>query len=132
MKYSQYIGVAAAIILVGACFLPWAFYPDLNKDFTGFFSEQNNYGRPGKLFSILAFIASVFFLIPKVWAKRWNLLIGAITVAYAVKSFFLFSACYNTICPERKIGLWIMLFASFLLLVMTFLPDLKVIEKEKK
>ena len=54
MKYSQYIGVAAAIILVGACFLPWAFYPDLNKDFTGFFSEQNNYGRPGKLFSILA------------------------------------------------------------------------------
>jgi hypothetical protein len=132
MKYSQYIGVAAAIILVGACFLPWAFYPDLNKDFTGFFSEQNNYGRPGKLFSILAVIATTLFLIPKIWAKRWNLLIGAITVAYAIKSFVLFSSCYNTICPEKKIGIWIMLLASFVLLIMTFLPDLKVIEKEKK
>lgn len=132
MKYSQYIGVIAAIILVVSCFMPWAYYPDLQKEFTGFFSEQNHYGRPGIFFSGVAIIASALFLIPKVWAKRWNLLFGAITVAYAVKSFVLFSSCYNTICPERRIGIWVMLFASIVLLVMTFLPDLKVIEKEKK
>src|SRR5690606_960231 len=41
MKYSQWIGVAASLLLVAACFLPWTWHPDLNKEFTGFFSENN-------------------------------------------------------------------------------------------
>ena len=50
MKYSQWIGIAAAIMLVIAGFLPWTYHPDLNKNFTGFFTENNVYGKPGNVF----------------------------------------------------------------------------------
>lgn len=130
MKYSQWIGIGAAIVLVVACFLPWTFHPDLNKSFTGFFSEKNNYGKPGKVFIVFAVVAIVFFLIPRIWAKRWNLLIGALTVAYAIKSFIVFSGCYHGICPAKQAGLWIMLLAAVAMMGMALMPDMKVGEKE--
>ena len=126
MKNSQWIGIAAAVLLIVSCFLPWTFYPDLDKHFTGFFSEENRYGKPGVLFTGFAILGIVFFLIPKVWAKRWNLLVGALTLAWAIRSFILFSGCYKAICPKKEIGLWLMLFASGLILLMSFFPDLRL------
>ncbi|NII26522.1 hypothetical protein HB364_15645 [Pseudoflavitalea sp. X16] len=130
MKYSQWIGIAAAVLLVVACFLPWTFHPDLNKSFTGFFSEENNYGKPGKVFIGLAVVATIFFITPRIWAKRWNLLVGALTVAFAIKSFIVFSGCYKGICPAKQAGLWIMLGAAIIMLVMTLVPDMKVGEQK--
>ena len=126
MKYSQWIGIVAALLLILSCFLPWTFYPDLNQNFTGFFSANNDYGKPGKLFVVFALIAIVFYYLPKIWAKRWNLLIAALTGAWAIRCFILYSGCYKAICPEKRIGLWLMVVASVLMLVMTFLPDIRV------
>jgi hypothetical protein len=126
MKYSQWIGVAAAIVLVIACSLPWTYHPDLDKNFTGFFSQNNIYGKPGYAFIVLSVIASVFFLIQKVWAKRANMFFCAIVVSYAIKSFIVFSGCYKGICPDKKAGLWIMLLAAIGMLVMTLFPDMKL------
>lgn len=131
MKYSQWIGIAAAIVLVISCFMSWTYYPDLDKTFTGFFSEDNNYGKPGKVFVVFAVVGVVFFLIPRIWAKRWNLLIGALTVAFAIKSYIVFTSCYRGICPQKLAGLWLMLVSSAVLLIMTLLPDLKVVEDKK-
>ena len=126
MKYAQWIGLTAAVVLVIACFLPWTFHPDLQKNFTGFFSESNNYGKPGKVFIVLSVLAVAFYIIPRVWAKRWNLLITALIVAYAIKSFILFSGCYHGICPEKREGLWMMLIASVIMLLMAVFPDMKL------
>lgn len=126
MKYSQWIGIAAAIILVIACFLPWTFHPDLNKNFTGFFSENNIYGKPGKVFIVLSAIAIIFFLIPRIWSKRWNIFFCAIVLSYAVKSFIVYSGCYRGICPDKKAGLWIMLLSSIVMMLMTLFPDIKL------
>ncbi len=131
MKYSQWIGIAAAVVLVVASFLPWTFHPDLNKYFTGFYSENNNYGKPGKVFIVLAVVATIFFLVPRIWAKRWNLLIGALTMAFAIKSFIVFSGCYRGICPTKQIGLWVMLLGAAGILAMALLPDMKVSEPKK-
>ena len=130
MKYSQWIGIGAACILIVSCFIPWTFHPDLQKNFTGFFSEDNIYGKPGKVFVVLSIVASAFYLLPKVWAKRWNLLITAIIVAYAIKSFILFSGCYGGICPHKKEGLWMMLIASVVMLLMAVFPDVKLTAKQ--
>lgn len=132
MKYSQLIGILAVGILVASCFMPWAYYPDLDKTFNGFFSEQNQYGKPGKLIVILGFFATLMFLIPKIWAKRWNLLFGALIVAYAIKNFITYTGCYSTYCPEKKAGIWVMLASSVLVLVMALLPDLKVGNNDQK
>ena len=126
MKYSQWIGIAAIILLLIACFLPWAWYPDIQKEFTGFYSEKNIYGKPGRVFFILAIPAIACFLIPRVWAKRWNLFTGGLITAFAIKSFILFSGCYNGTCPERKEGIWLMLIAAIIILVMVVFPELKL------
>ncbi len=122
MKYSQWIGALAAAMLIVSCFLNWAYYPDLDKHFTGFFSEQNRYGKPGKVFVFLGVIAIILFLLPRVWAKRWNLLVGALTAAFAIRSYIVFSACYSVYCPRKEAGLWVMLLSSLLMLVMIMIP----------
>jgi len=131
MRYSQWIGVLASIVLVVSCFMPWTFHPDLNKNFTGFFSENNLYGQPGKAFVFLAVIAVALFLIPKVWAKRWNLLTGALLVAYAIKCFVTFTSCYRGICPEKQPGIWMMVGSCIVIMVMILLPDTPVPQDKK-
>jgi len=51
-------------------------------------------------------------------------------VAFCVKAFLLYSACYRGICPERRAGLWLVLGMSIVVIVMALLPDLAV--KEEK
>ncbi|MBS1600471.1 MAG: hypothetical protein JST75_19735 [Bacteroidetes bacterium] len=129
MKYSTYIGIAAAIILIVACFMPWAYYPDLDKNFTGFFSENNNYGKPGKVLSFFAVVIIILTIIPAVWAKRSNQFIAVLMIAYTIKTFILFTSCYAGICPEKKIGLWLVVLASLVLLIATMFPNLTLKKK---
>ena len=131
MKYSNYIGVLAAIALIIACFLPWAYYPDLNKNFTGFFSEQNRYGKPGKALVFFAVFTIVLFIVPKVWAKRLNMVIAALALAFSVRCFMLFSACYRGICPEKKIGIYLIITTSVLMIIASVLPYMKLKESSK-
>jgi hypothetical protein len=127
MKYSQWIGILAAVALYVACFFPWAYYPDLKTSFTGFYSEGNMYGRPGRFYFVTCIIAIIFFAQDKVWAKRANLLVCALIVAYSVRIFFLFVSCYRGICPERQAGIYVVLFAPIVMLVMAFLPRMNKI-----
>jgi hypothetical protein len=131
MKYSNLVGIIAAIVLIVACFIPWAYYPDINKNFTGFFSEGNNYGKPGKVILFFSIIAIAFFIFPKVWAKRANILVAGTIVAYCIKCFILFTSCYSGICPEKKIGIFLILICSILILATAVSPDLKLKSGEK-
>ena len=125
MKYSKYIGIVAALVMVAACFMPWTFYPDLGKTFNGFFSQENAYGKPGILLSILAGIAIILFVVPRVWAKYWNIFFSAICFTYAIKSFILFAGCYPKGCPEKLIGIWLMMASASVLLLCALFPEMK-------
>jgi hypothetical protein len=127
-KILHWLGIAACITLIISCFLPWAYYADIDKTFTGLYSLQ--YGRPGKLLIALAVIALAFMFLPKVWAKRANLFVCALAVGYAVKSYVLFTACYMAYCPEKKIGIWLMMVSVFGMLIAAVFPDLKL-EKDR-
>jgi hypothetical protein len=131
MKYSGWIGIVAALLLIAACFLPWTYYPDLNKTFTGFFSEKNMYGKPGKVFIFFAVLAIVLFIIPRIWAKRLNILITVLTVSFAIKSYLLFTSCYHGNCPGKKEGIFIILIAPVIMVLASVLPDLKLKEENK-
>ncbi len=126
MKYSQWMGVAGALLIIAASFMPWAYFPDLQKEFTGFFSEHNRYGRPGKVLIFLSVIQIFLFLIPRVWAKRANLFVGAVAFAWGVKSYILYSACYRGTCPERRVGIFLVLGGALITLAASLLSDLPV------
>jgi hypothetical protein len=130
MKYSQWIGIAAALLLAFACFMPWAYFPDLGKEFTGFFSEQNRYGRPGKILTFFSAIMILLFVIPRVWAKRTNMIIAAITLAFVIRAYILYTGCYGGICPEKRPGIFLLLLASVLTVAAALLPDLPVKQEQ--
>jgi hypothetical protein len=95
LQIIKWAGLAACVVLIIACFLPWTYHADIDKTFTGLFSEKNAYGRPGKFLIFYAVVSIIFILLQKVWAKRIHLFLAALTVGYAIKTYILFTSCYN-------------------------------------
>ena len=126
MKYSTWVGVTACLLLIVACYLPWAWYPDLQKSFTGFFSEEGRYGRPGKILVFFSVVSIVLFLVPRLWAKRFNLLSGTLCLAFGIRCYFVFTGCYKGICPEKQPGIFLVVIAPLVITLCAILPDMKV------
>ncbi len=126
MKYSKWVAAIAGLILIVVCFMPWTYHADVGKNFTGFFSEKNAYGKPGNAFVFFSIIFLVMNFISKVWAKRINLFVTAIMVAYAIKTYILFTSCYNAYCPEKKPGIYLVLIFSLVMLLTAVFPEMKV------
>jgi hypothetical protein len=102
--------------------MPWTYHADVDKTFTGFFSEKNIYGKPGRALLVLGLLSALCAFLPRVWAKRTGLLIAGLNLAYAIKNFLVFGACYQGYCPEKKAGLYLMLLATSLLLAASLFP----------
>lgn len=126
MKYSQWIGIVSALLLIAACFMPWAYFPDLGKNFTGFFSEKNIYGRPGKVLIFFSVAEILLFAIPRVWAKRANILVSALAIACAIKCYLLYTSCYGGLCPGKRVGIFVVLGSAVIALMAALLPDLPI------
>jgi len=129
VRYLHWIGIAACVTLIISCFLPWTFHADLNQTFNGFYSYDNHYGKPGKFLVFFGALMLLFMFLPKLWAKRTNLFISSLTAAYAVKTFILFSSCYNNYCPQKLFGIYLMLGCCMLILVAAVFPNARIAEK---
>ena len=135
-KYLHWLGIIACITLIISCFLPWVYYADPHiineseRTFTGFYSFNNEYGKPGKFLVFFGAITLTFMLLPKVWAKRANLFICALTVAYAIKTFILFGSCYNNYCPQKLFSLYLMVGCTVIMLIASCFPNLKLTDKK--
>ncbi len=132
MKYYKLIGFTACVLLVVSCFLPWTYYADLNKSFTGFFTEKNQYGKPGLFFSFVAVCSVVLILIDKIWAKRVHIIFAAITIGYLIKTYIQFTSCYIGYCPEKKFGIYILIAACILMLIVALFPDIELMDEKEK
>jgi len=115
MNWQKALGIIACITVIISCFMHWAFYPDLQKFFTGFDSLVNYkgrminyYGRPGFLLSFFAGLSLIFHIVPKNWAKRVNLIFGALCMATVIKSFLTFTSAYSGIVPEKQLGIYLL------------------------
>lgn len=131
MKYYKVIGLLASVALIVSCFLPWAYYPDLQKSFSGFFSEQNVYGKPGIAFTFFGVISVILLFINKIWAKRTLIFFAALNIGYLLKTYVIYTSCYKGYCPEKQYGIYFLIISSLVLLVISFFPDIKVAENEK-
>ena len=126
-----WLGIIACIVLIASCFMEWAWFNVEGKkeSFTGFYSYQNYYGKPGKFLVGAGAIALLLMLLPKLWAKRVNLFVCALTVGYTIKSYILYTSCYNAYCPEKELGIYLMLGSSLVMLVASVFPELTVKKK---
>lgn len=133
MRYSKYIGVVAAAALIAACFLPWVVVPGLNITLNGLngkVNDQVSFGTQIISHSFFCLLMIVFFVLPGIGVKRANVVIGAIHVAWAVKNYYVFTACRVGECPEKKIGVYLIVLLSIIMLVMTLLAQVKFKNEE--
>ena len=66
MKNYKIIGWLACVLLLISCFIPLTYYADINKNFTGFFSEKNMYGKPGIFFFFIAIVSVVLIYLDSI------------------------------------------------------------------
>ena len=128
----KWIGLLAVALLIVACLLPWVIISSQNIVVTGVDSTGTNFGKPGYGHFVLSFFFIVFHLIPKIWAKRWNILIVALNIAWAVRNYFIISMCREGECPEKQTGLWLVMIASVLMMVAALFPDIELKATNKK
>lgn len=122
----KWIGVLSAILLVVSCFTPWVIIETKNIVISGIDATGTNYGKPGYFHFILVFFFLILSFIKKVGAKRVNLIVVAVNLAWAIRNYFVVTACSGGICPSNQLGLWMMLFSSILLMVCSFFPDVEL------
>ena len=126
MRYLKWIGVLSALLLVVACFLPWIHIESKDIIVTGVDAPKTNYGRPGYFNLLMTVFFIVFTLIQRVWAKRANLLVVALNVAWSVRNYFILSTCQAGECPLVQPALYGLLVLSILMLISGLFPDMKL------
>lgn len=121
----KWIAVAAAILLIVSCFTPWVVIESKNIVVSGVDATGTNYGKPGYIYFVLVPFFLLFTLVPRLWAKRANLLVVGFIAAWTLRNFLVIATCKMGECPVRESGLYLMLLASLLIFVSALFPDMK-------
>lgn len=126
MKYSQQTGIIAALLLIVICFLPWSYIVSRQLTVTGLSAVGTNFGRPGLFNIVIAVIAILLFTIPRIWAKRTNVFIGAIGLAWSIRNYIILSTCMLGECPEKKPALYALVILAAIVQLMTLFPKIEL------
>jgi uncharacterized membrane protein YfhO len=119
MKWQRFTGIVSCVLLIVSCFLHWAWYPDIQEYFTGFYSKHNYYGRPGVLLCAVGILGIAFYLVKKAWADRINLVFSGIGMAYAITAYLRYISSYDGFVPDKQAGIQVMIFSAIIHLVMS-------------
>jgi hypothetical protein len=130
MKYSNWIGVAAAALLLYACTLVWITAGGKTGpiEIGGFYNKGfDEFGRPGMMHLYLTIPAILLFLIPKLWAKRTNVFVTALNMSWGLRNLYLVGmTCPRGICPNKQLGLWLMLASCVIMFIMSLFPKVEL------
>jgi hypothetical protein len=134
MRLMKWVGIAAAILLIVACFMPWVIIPSKNITVSGVSTDGTSFGKPAYLHFILALSFVFLSLIKRIWAKRVNLILVALNLAWAIRNYFMVSTCRAGECPEKQLAIFLIVIASVIMLIAALFPDIKLAgqDDEKK
>ncbi len=123
MNRSKLFTILGVAVLIVGCLMPWMRIEDPSITISGVDTTGTRYGKP----AIAHFVFSTCILfgafVPKVWAKRMNLLFGALNLAWGIRNFGIITACEGGICPEKLLGLYLVLGASIIIMVAVLFPQ---------
>lgn len=128
----KWIGLLAVVALVVSCFFPWVFIESKNITVTGIDASGTSFGKPGYFHFLMAAIYLGFYFTPRIWAKRSNLLVASLNIAWALRNYFIISACSGGECPEKKTALYLILITSLLMLIATLFSPVKLRENKEQ
>ena len=131
MNKTSFLGLLAAILLIVACFYPWVNIPANQCVISGVDGGCSNYGKPGYLHFFFSSLYILFLFIARVYAKRLNLMVGALNLAWAIKNFLVIgNRCEGGECPVKEWGIYAVLIASTIMMLAALCPRIpKAIKK---
>jgi hypothetical protein len=124
MRWMKWAGLLAAILMIVSCMLPWVTIPSRNIVISGVEALHTDFGKPGYLHLLLTAFFLLFNFTPRIWAKRSNLAVTALNMAWAIRNYFIIAACREGDCPEKHIAIYLVLIAAFLMLIAALFPDI--------
>lgn len=130
MRFMKWVGWLALLLLLYSCFTSWVIIESKNIVISGVNTRGTNFGKPAYLHFLFGFFFLWFHSISKIWAKRWNLVIVALNLAWALRNFIIISACRDGECPQKQISLYLVVVASGLMLLAALFPDIQLRENE--
>ena len=132
MRWMKWVGAAAGVLLIIACFMTWIVVPGRNIIVSGVDATGTSFGKPGYFHMLFSFFFLLFSFIPRIWAKRTNLLVTALNLAWAMRNYFIISACRGGECPEKHVALYLVVVSSIVMLVAALFPDIKIPQEKKQ
>jgi hypothetical protein len=128
-KILHYFALVLCVVIVASCFLPWTHYNSIDVTFTGFnvkrFSTGVYLGRAGLVISIITGISFLLFLIPKISAKRANMFVCALLMAYTLRTYVVFTGSVFEGEVVTYAGLYLVNLFAAALLVCSIFPYVK-------
>ncbi len=132
-KILHYVAIFAALALIATCFIPWVHYNNIDVTFNGFnvkrFATGVYYGRAGIIITVLASISLLFILIPSIVAKRINMFLCALLVAYTLRTYVIFTGSLFDGEVTKLAGIYLIVLLSFVMVICSVLPYLKKEER---
>ena len=126
MKHSQTIGILLCAALFYCTTQPLVIIDSQHWVITGWKSAGSSFGQPGKFLAYAGGLSLLFFALPYLWAKRINVAFGALILAWTFRNFVVLSTCQMGECPQKQWPLYACILISFGILIMTFLPKIKI------
>lgn len=126
MRGMKWLGLGAAVLQIISCFMVWVVITSKGITITGVDTTGTSFGKPAYFHLLFASLFLIFHFIPKLWAKRSNLPVAALNIAWAMRNYFLITACRGGDCPEKHAGIYLLLVSALLILVASLFPDIKV------
>lgn len=132
-KILHYVAIVAAIALIVTCFIPWVHYNNIDVTFNGFnvkrFATGVYYGRAGIIITVLASISLLFTMLPFIVAKRINMFLCALLVAYTLRTYVIFTGSLFDGEVTKLAGIYLIVLLSFVMVTCSVFPYLKKEER---
>lgn len=129
MRFSKWVGIFGVLLVIIAAFQPWVWIPSMNITVTGLHATGTNFGKPAMLNLFVSAIAAILFYVPTVMAKRANLFFCAFNMAWTIRNYIIVSTCRGGECPQKQIGLYLLIAASVIMIIAALFPDIKLKEE---
>lgn len=111
------MSIAAVIAMIISCFFPWVIVPERSIVISGVNAAGTSFGKPGYFNLLLGSFYLVLTLIPRLWARRVNLFVATINLAWMLRNFLVLSRCEGGDCPEKQTAFYFFILACVVMIV---------------
>lgn len=128
-KNLHYLSIIATLAIIATCFIPWVHYNNIDVTFNGYnvkrFATGVYYGRAGIIITIFAAISFLLTLTQSLVAKRINMFLCALLVAYTLRTYVIFTGSLFDGEVTKLAGIYLIVLLSFVMVICSVFPYLK-------